>query len=89
MNAITFDTLSSARRLREKGIPQEHAEAFADELRVAAQSDLSHLATKEEMSAFKSELKADMEILKRDLTIRLGVMQAAAVGLIVTLMKML
>ena len=35
MNAITFDTLSFVRRMRETGVSQEHAEAIADELRAA------------------------------------------------------
>lgn len=68
MTAITFDTLSTARRLREKGMPQEHAEAIADEMRMASEVDISHLSTKEEVQTFKSELKADL----RELELRLG-----------------
>jgi orotate phosphoribosyltransferase-like protein len=60
MTTLTFDSLSSARRLREKGASQELAEAIADELRVAKDTDVSHLATKEELNTFKSELKADL-----------------------------
>jgi CRISPR/Cas system-associated exonuclease Cas4 (RecB family) len=60
MSAITFDALSSAKRLREKGIPQEQAEAIAAELRAASELDLSHLATKDELKAALSEVKADI-----------------------------
>lgn len=60
MTSITFDTLASARRLREKGLPQEQAEAIADELRSANELDLSHLATKDELKAALSEVKADI-----------------------------
>lgn len=64
MTAITFDTLSTARRLREKGMPQEHAEAIADEMRMASEVDISHLSTKEELQTFKSDLKGDLERLE-------------------------
>lgn len=46
MNAITFDTLASVKRMKAKGIQQEQAEAFAEELRVANDIDTSWLATK-------------------------------------------
>src|ERR1700722_10456033 len=67
MIAITFDTLSTARRLREKGLPQEQAEAIADEMRLVSQVDLSHLASKEEATAFRSELKQDLQSMEKAL----------------------
>lgn len=76
MTAITFDTLSTARRLREKGIPQEHAEAIADELRESAKLDLSHLSTKEEAHTFKSELKSDILALRSELKSDIGALRS-------------
>jgi hypothetical protein len=67
MTAITFDTLSTSRRLREKGLPQEQAEAIADEMRLVTQVDLSHLGTKEEAIAFRSELKQDLQSMDKSL----------------------
>lgn len=76
MNAITFDTLSSSRRLREKDASQELAEAIANELRAANQIEISHLATKDEVAtlatkhevtAFKSEFKSDLQALEGSL----------------------
>lgn len=73
MTTITFDTLSTARRLREKGASQELAEAIADEMRINSSVDISHLATreevasKEEVAAFKSELKSDLKQLDTSL----------------------
>ena len=60
MTSIAFDSLSSARRLHEKGLPQEQAEAIADELRNANELDLSHLMTKDELKIALSEVKADI-----------------------------
>jgi hypothetical protein len=67
MSAMAFDTLSTARRLREKGLSQELAEAIAEEFRISTQVDVSHLTTKEELNVFKSELKSDMNALKSEL----------------------
>jgi DNA-binding transcriptional MerR regulator len=72
MNALTFDSLSSARRLRDKGVPQEQAEAFADELRIASEIDISHLATREELNNFKSELKADLRELELRIDLKMS-----------------
>jgi hypothetical protein len=67
MNSIAFDSLSTARQLREKGVPQEQAEAIADAIRVSKDTDFSHLATKEELNTFKSDLRADLAELKAEL----------------------
>jgi len=64
MTSITFDTLASAKRMKAKGVKPEDAEAFAEELRVTSETDVSHLATKDELSGFKSELKADLRELE-------------------------
>lgn len=67
MTTITFDSLTTARQLREKGIPQEQAEAIADAIRISKDTDISHLATKEELNTFKSELRADLAEFKSEL----------------------
>ncbi len=68
MNSITFDSLASVKRLREKGaFSQEQAELIASELRAANDVDVSHLATKEEFSIFKSELRADLAELRSEM----------------------
>ena len=68
MASITFDTLSTSRRLRAKGFQQEQAEAIADEMRIASSIDVSHLATREEVASFKSELKEDLASLRSEIT---------------------
>jgi hypothetical protein len=94
MTTVAFDTLASAKRLEEKGLPRQHAEALAQELAQARQVDLSNLATKQDVFAVKQdvlavkqELKQDLEILRRDLTIKFGTMLAAAVALLFGLLK--
>ncbi len=61
---------------------------------MATKSDIADVKSeiadvKSEMRALQAATKADMDILKRDLTISMGTMMAAAVGLIVMLMKVL
>jgi hypothetical protein len=72
MTAITFDTLSSSRRLRDKGLSQEQAEAIAQELQVARDIDMEHLAT-----------KTDLRELELRMTIRLGGMIMALGGVLI------
>jgi|GEM_PF-2068306 len=63
MTTLTFDTLASANRMKEKGISPIHAEVFAMELKAASDVDFSHVATREEVQVFKSEMKADFVAL--------------------------
>ena len=64
MTSLTFDSLTTARQLRDRGVPQDQAEAIADAIRASKDTDFSHLATKEELNSFKSELKADLRELE-------------------------
>src|SRR4051812_50170126 len=58
--AMTFDTLSYARRLKQAGLPEAQAEAIADATRELVVQDV---ATKADIAA----LKADMAALKADM----------------------
>jgi len=69
--ASTLDTLEIAKRLKDAGFPDDQAEALTAVLREASEVDLSGLAT-----------KSDLEILRRDLTIRLGGMIVVATGVL-------
>jgi hypothetical protein len=74
--AMPFDTLKLARRLEAAGFPAQQAGDMAEAIAEA----VAQLATKADIA----ELRRDMEILKRDLTIRLGGMLIAATALILT-----
>ena len=69
--ASTLDTLEIAKRLKDAGFSDNQAEALTGVLREASEVDLSGLAT-----------RSDLEILRRDLTIRLGGMIVIATGVL-------
>ncbi|WP_207461306.1 hypothetical protein [Azospirillum sp. SYSU D00513] len=66
---MSYDTHETVKRLKGANFSEDQAEALATILRDQRQNDLSQLAT-----------KIDLELLKRDLTIRLGGMIAVGVG---------
>jgi hypothetical protein len=69
--AATFGRLEISKRLKSAGFADAQAEAITGVLRETRDADLSRLATKD-----------DLEILRRDLTIRLGGMTVIATGLL-------
>lgn len=72
MTGAVFDTLEAARRLRDAGLKQEHAEAIASMGREAAQADREELATKADVHA----VKADVHTVKADLEAQLATLEA-------------
>jgi hypothetical protein len=86
---MPFDTLRLARRLEGSGFPPQQAGNMAEAIAEA----ISGLATKADLQAeigsLRAELKADIEILKRDMTIRLGSMMVIAVGVILAGFKLI
>jgi hypothetical protein len=60
-------------------------EALAEAMSVAALATTADIAgVKGEIVAVRAEPKADIELLRRDLTIRLGSMMLVAVGILLT-----
>jgi hypothetical protein len=87
MMSATFDTLEIAKRLKSAGFDEAQAETLTGVLRESRDADLSRLATKDDLALVKDDiahlgtsLRAEMEILRRDLTIRLGGMLVVAPG---------
>jgi hypothetical protein len=83
----SIDTLKIAKKLRSAGSDDTQAEAITGALRDAREADLSRLATKEDLGALEARLSAEikmirteMEILRRDPTIRVGGMIFVAAG---------
>ena len=94
--AIPFDTLKLARRLEGAGFPPQQArdmsEAIAEamsQLVTKADLDAGLTGMRAEMLAIKADLEAKLEILKRDMTIRLGSMMVVAVGVILAGFKLI
>ena len=95
-----FDTLEIAKRLKGAGFDDAQAEAITGVLRESRETDLSRLATKDDLALVKDDLarvkddlardiahlaatlRAEMEVLRRDLTIRLGGMIVVATGIL-------
>ncbi|MBF0563327.1 MAG: hypothetical protein HQL37_15245 [Alphaproteobacteria bacterium] len=82
MSIATFDKLIYLETLKASGIPDDQARAHAHALDEALRDAV---ATKADIFAIRS----DMELLKRDLTIRLGTMLAASVAIVATVVKLL
>ena len=83
--ALAFDTLGYAKRLRERGIPQDQAEAHAE---AARDFIMIELFTKTDALNLKQELQVAMDNLGLRLTVRLGVLLAAGIGALAALMKL-
>jgi hypothetical protein len=75
MVAVPFDTLAFARKLEAAGFPQQQAQDTA--------------AALAEVMSEQVATRHDLEVLKHDLTLRLGTMMAAAVGIVAVLVRLL
>ena len=94
--AIAFDTLKAATRLQnEAGFNEKQARVL---VATFAEGIGENLATKEDVATLRSEmatkedvavLRGEMRELEQRMTIRIGAMIAAAVGIIVALDKLL
>lgn len=73
--AVAFDSLAYAQHLRAAGVPADQAEAHAS---AARQYIMLELVTKE-------DLRLSQDNLALRLTVRLGLMLAAAVGILGTM----
>src|ERR1700709_241431 len=63
---MSFDSLTFARRLKSAGFTEAQAEALADANREMVIHDL---ATKDDLTAVKTELKADIALVKGDIAL--------------------
>lgn len=91
-----FDSLGYAKRLRDGGISQDHAEAHAE---AARDYIMAELVTKPDLNAavdrinlridaLESKLESSMESMSLRMTIRLGGMLAAGIALLAALQKL-
>lgn len=96
MNAVPFDTLKLARDLEAAGLAAPVAAGTAAALADAMIG--ADLATKSDVGcaesrimvairAAESSLESKLELLRRDMTIKLGGMMFVAVGIILTAMR--
>jgi hypothetical protein len=82
MATVTFDTLKFANRLKDAGVPATHAEAEAKALSEVFETNLSELATKE-------DLRHEIKELELRMTIKLGSIVIAGLGVMTLIFKFL
>jgi hypothetical protein len=87
MTAVPFDTLKLARKLEPGGFTLDQANTAAEALAEAMSG--AELATKSDIEALKSEFKSEIELAKRDLTIRLGGTAVVLAGIILGGMRLM
>jgi hypothetical protein len=78
---FAFDTLAFSKKLRDKGVPQEQAEAHAEAIREFV---MAELATKADIR----ELRAEIHQLSLQLTVRLGGLIVIGIGALAALIKL-
>jgi len=88
MTATAFDTLATARRLKEAGLPEEQAVAVTDAIRVAHEANVSNLATKADLRETEFRLRAEMSDMKAELIKWFVGIAFAQSALVVTLLKL-
>jgi len=82
MASLIFDSHAFIKRLTAAGMPVEQAEILAEE---HARMLGEQLATKHDIAL----LRADMDRLKDQLTIRLGAMMAGGIAIVAALVRLL
>ena len=93
---MVFDALKSVDELQEAGIPEAHAKAQIRILQGVIESDLAtkrdleelRKATAHDLNELRQATKLDLKELELRLTIKLGAIMMAAIGLTVVLLKL-
>lgn len=80
MTTLTIDTHAFIKRLTAVGMPEAQAEAVTSLVKEAQDSAAGELATKADLRHELARIESAIEIAKRDLTIRLGVMIGVGVA---------
>ena len=87
MNAITFDTYQLISDLKEVGFNERQAEAVVNTIKKSHKD--ADVATKGDIKDLRHEMRELEHRLSNQLTMRFGVMLAAAVGMLAVLMEIL
>jgi len=80
MSAVTFDTLKLVDALEKVQIPREQARAIVEVVREA--QDAADIATKGDIAL----VRKDMEMLRKDIIIKLGGMLMLGFGLVLAVL---
>lgn len=86
MSAVTFDTLKFARALKNAGVPDEQAEAFADAFRDATSDEL---VTRDYLNARIADVETRIEAAKADIVKWMAGLLIAQAAVVAALVKLL
>jgi hypothetical protein len=89
MSSLTFDTLKYADALESAGFSREQAKLQASALSDVFDVNLKELATKGDLAHLEQRIDAKLTLLEQRMTIKLGTMIAAALGVGLALAKMI
>jgi hypothetical protein len=94
MNIFTIDTLQFSKRMQKAGLQKEVADELAEALKENQTQSIEGLATKADIASVKADitsleyrLEQKMELLKKDIIIKLGSLMAFGITIIVILIK--
>ena len=83
--AFAFDTLGYAKKLTAAGVPQLEAEAHAE---AAREFIMAELVTKTDLQTLTAHFDAKLDTLSLRITVRLGAMLVAAVGVFAMIVRL-
>jgi hypothetical protein len=84
MSTVTFDTFKFVERLEKAGMPREQAAAIAEAQKDSLSEALdTTLATKSDIVRLENRI----ETMELRLTIKLGAFMAAAVGILIAVLR--
>jgi hypothetical protein len=89
MATLTMDTHRIVKRLKDAGFTDSQAETVTDIIAETRASDLADVATKADITALRTEIKADLSALETRIMKWLVPLLIGQTGLIVALIKLL
>jgi len=89
MATLTMDTHRIVKRLKDAGFTDSQAETVTDIIAETRASDLADAATKADITALRTEIKADLSALETRTMKSLVPLLIGQTGLIVALIKLL
>ena len=89
MNALHFDSLTCANRLKSAGMESGLAEVQASAMTEVIQGHFQTLSTKQEVQQLGNDLRKEMQLLEQRMVIKLGSLMVLAIGVVATLVKVL
>ncbi len=88
MNNALHDSLSISKRLKGSGMKDPQAEAVAEAIHGSIENATAHLATKQDLGAVESRLKANISALESRLVWRLFLLFSSTAGLAVAVLRL-